>query len=99
MMFIEVLISIICIVIMFIIGITSEEKLKVFSLLFSFLFVLNSAFLMYHYIEAALGATDVRYLFMFSLNIEQIANLFRLSVVISIISFTIFTYLSYFKKD
>ncbi|WP_027093550.1 hypothetical protein [Cohnella thermotolerans] len=99
MMFIEVLISIICIVVMLIIAIMSEEKLKVTSLLFSFLFALNSASLMFHYLEVAQGATDVSYLFIFSLNAEQIIHLFRLSIVISLVSFTVFTYLSYYKKE
>ncbi|KXB96735.1 MAG: hypothetical protein AA908_10875 [Chlorobi bacterium NICIL-2] len=60
---------------------------------------MNSIILLYRYLPTMEGATEVSYLYLFSLNADQIVLLFRLSVLISLVSFTIFAYLTYYKKD
>ena len=99
MLFIEGMISAICFLLLFIIVIMAEEKIRVLSLLISFLFAMNSIILLYRYLPTMEGATEVSYLYLFSLNADQIVLLFRLSVLISLVSFTIFAYLTYYKKD
>ena len=73
MLFIEGLISAICLLLLFIIVIMAEEKIRVLSLVTSFLFALNAIVLLYRYLPTMEGATEVSYLYLFSLNADQIS--------------------------
>jgi hypothetical protein len=79
--------------------IMAEEKPKVLSLIIAFLSAINAILLSYHIPFTMTGATGFSYLFLFSLNSEQAVLFFRISILISLVSFTTFAYLSYYPRD
>ena len=74
----------------------AEEKMKVLSLLIAFLSAINAILLAY---SAMPGGNVVSYLYLFSLDAEQTDLFLRISVLVSLVSFTTFAYLSYYPRD
>lgn len=99
MPFLEGLVAVICFMLLFIIFIMAEEKLKALSLIMAFLAAINAILLAYRMPFTMIGATEVSYLFLFTLNAEQIDWFFRISILVSLVSFTTYAYLTYYPRD
>jgi hypothetical protein len=95
MLFLEGIVTLVCFVLLLIVLLMAEEKLRVLSLLVTFLSAMNAILLAY----SMTGGPEVSYLHWFSLTEDQTVLYFRLSVLISLISFTIYTYLSYYPRE
>ena len=79
----------ICLLFLFLgIAVKSKNKLKDFSLTLSFLFLLN-AILLTH-ISDSFGGGKCNYLYIFTLNSEQMNSFLMTSLALSLISFTAF---------
>lgn len=80
----------ICLLFLFLgIATKSNNKLKDFSLTLSFLFLLNAILLTY--LRSSLGGSEGgNYLYIFTLNSEQINTFIMTSLALSLISFTAF---------
>jgi hypothetical protein len=78
-----------CLLFLFLgIVVKSNHKLKDFSIAFSFLFLLNAILLAY--IGSSLGESESNYLYIFTLDSAQIHSFFMFSLMISLVSFTVF---------
>ncbi|WP_151737560.1 hypothetical protein [Paenibacillus tengchongensis] len=97
MIFIGGVITALCLLLLFIFALRAEEKLKVLCLVSAFLFALNAIVLLYRYLPTMQEATEVSYLYLFSLNADQLILFFRSSLLISLVSFTVYAYQAYYK--
>lgn len=82
-------VSAICPLFLFL-GITvkSKNKLNDFSLRLSFLFLLNAILLTY--LTSSIDGSEGDYLYIFTLNTEQIDSFLKFSLTISLVSFIVF---------
>ncbi|WP_150275122.1 hypothetical protein [Paenibacillus tepidiphilus] len=92
-------ILILCLMLLCIFVLKAEEKLKALSLAAAFLFALNSIVALFSYIPTLHGATEVSYLYVFSLSDDQLTFILKSSLLISLVSFTVFAYQAYYKRD
>ena len=70
----------------------SNHKLRDLFLTLGFLFTLNSVLLLYGYIQTMQGATEISYLYIFYLNMNQVFPFFKVSLGLALVSFTLFLF-------
>lgn len=85
-------ILLLCLIFQLLFLLRSNHKLRDLFLTLTVLFTLNSILLLYGFIQTIQGATDISYLYIFSLTMSQVFPFFKASLGLALVSFTLFLF-------
>lgn len=86
----EFIVFLLCMTLLIIVGLKSEKKVQDLSLVFAFLFLINAVYLLPNVIGSTQGEGSFDYLYIFSISAPDGLHFFNISLILSLISFTVF---------